>query len=586
MSYRLKVVKDSPIGFWMLDEHSSSSIALDYSGCNNNGSYTGSPNTNILPLVTGGGSGTKITNSAYIDFPITNNYYTSTTTPGMATKYSSDNDFSVECWFHQSIESTNKTTVFADNTNKIGLYWDNGDIVFSVSQDEEVRYPVTYSKRSFYAVGVYSVSAISLYVDARLVATKALSTNFKFTNTAVSFKVGPTAIASDSFVIDAPAIYRYSLSPQSILNHYNAGSVSSSAIQVVAPDQGVLFSGTDASIRAQFQYSYPINRKWTEFLDENTYYDESAGYVSFYKTESSVDKTFIMQDFFMVPSGIPYVTSKVEWRNDLNISVESSVDGSSWLPCTNGMPLPQYTKDSFSSTGLVYIKITMTTLDASKYLPRLAYFAISFYTNKDVYSDNFGYKISSPTEYYIGSLNYPVLSRHYDNGIRTKPGSGFDLAASSPVHAVEMLFTPSTSEANTLLSFTASGTSPETKYAWNGLGAASKANILSIFVNGVDRTSATNISSFLVEEETHHIVINFVDSISGDIKFNYLVSGGPTCLYNNIAVYPKPLTEADIINHYGLYIGKASVSVSDPSISVTEKPFKAYNNDWIVLQSI
>jgi hypothetical protein len=586
MSYRLKVIKDSPIGFWMLDEPSSVSVAMDYSGCNNNGTYVGSPATNILPLVPGGGSGTKITNLAYITFPITNNYYTSTSTPGMATKYSSDNDFSIECWIHQSIESTSKTTLFADNTNKIGLYWDRGDIVFNVSQDNEIRYPVTYSKRSMHIVGSYSISSFSLYVDARLVATKALPSDFKFTNTEISFAIGPTSIASDSFVVDAPAIYRYALSPQSILNHYNAGSVSSSAIQIVSPDQGVLFSGTDASIRAQFQYSYPINRKWTEFLDENTYYDEAAGYVSFYKTESSIAKTFIMEDFFMVPSGIPYVTSKVEWRNDLNISVQSSVDGVVWENCTNGMPLPQYTKDTFSSTGLVYLKITMTTSDASKYLPRLAFFAVNFYTNKDVYADNFGYKISSPTEYYVGSLNYPVLSRHYDNGIRTKPGSGFNLSASSYVHAVEMLFTPSTSAANTLIYIPAASGVPETKYAWNGSGTVSKANILSIFVNGVDRSSETNISSFLVEEETHYIAIVFNLPILGDIQFNYLVSGGPTCLYNNIAVYPEDTAHQTLIDHYGLYIGKPSVSVSDPSISVTEKPFKAYNNDWIVLQSI
>ena len=133
-------------------------------------------------------------------------------------------------------------------------------------------------------VGVYSISSFSLYVDARLVATKALSPEFKFTNTSISLTSGPTSSALDSFVFDAPAVYRYSLSPQSILNHYNAGSVSASAIQIVAPDEGVLFSGTDASIRAQFQYSYPINRRWTEFLDENTYYDENAGYISFYKT--------------------------------------------------------------------------------------------------------------------------------------------------------------------------------------------------------------------------------------------------------------------------------------------------------------
>lgn len=586
MSYRLKVIKDSPIGFWMLDESSSSTVAMDYSGCNNNGSYTGSPATNILPLVTGGGSGTKITNTAYITFPLTNNYYTNTTTPGMATKYSSDNDFSIECWINQSIKSGSKTILFADNVNKIGLYWENGDIVFNISQSNEIRYPVTYSKRSMHIVGVYSISSFSLYVDARLVATKALSPEFNFTNTSISFASGPTTNALDSFVFDAPAVYRYSLSPQSILNHYNAGSVSASAIQIVAPDEGVLFSGTDASIRAQFQYSYPINRRWNEFLNEDTYYDENAGYISFYKTDTSVSKTFIINDFFMIPSGIPYTTSKVEWRNDLNISVESSVDGASWSNCTNGMPLPQYTKDSFSATGLVYIRITMTTSDASKYLPRLAYFAISFYTNKDVYADNGGYTITSPTEYYIGSLNYPVLSRHYDNGIRTKPGSGFNLSASSNVHAIEMLFTPSTSAANTLIYIPASGTVAETKYAWNGSGSVSKANILNVFVNGVDRTSATNISSFLVPEETHHIMITLSTPIKGDIQFNYLVSGGPTCLYNNIAVYPDDITQQIAANHYNMYIGKIITSVSDPSIVVTEKPFKAYNNDWIVLQSI
>ena len=586
MSYRLKVIKDSPIGFWMLDESSSSTVALDYSGCNNNGSYTGSPASNILPLVPGGGSGTKITNSAYITFPITGNYYANTTTPGMATKYSSDNDFTIECWINQSIESSTKTTLFANAASKIGLYWENGDIVFSVSEDNEIRYPVTYSKRSMHLVGVYSISSISLFVDSRLVATKEITSNFKFTNTNISFSVGPTSIAGDSFVIDAPAIYRYSLPAKSIVSHYNAGNVSASAIQIVAPDGGVLFTGTDASIRSQFQYSYPINRKWTEFVDENTYYDANAGYISFYKTDTAVSKTFIMEDFFMIPSGVPYETSKVEWRNDINISVQSSVDGTNWENCANGKPLPQYTKDSFSTTGLVYLKITMTTPDASKHLPRLAYFAVSFYTNKDVYSDNYGYKISSPSEYYIGSLNYPVLSRHYDNGIRTKAGSGFNLSATDNVHSIEMLFTPSTTAANTLVYIPASGLIPETKYAWNGSGSVSKANVLAIFVNGVDRTSATNISSFLNEEELHHIVIDLAEPIKGDIQFNYLVSGGPSCLYNNIAVYPEDLTQEEVRGHYDLYLGKTITSVSDPSIVVTEKPFKAYNNDWIVLQSI
>ncbi len=67
MSYQLKVIKDYPIGFWPLDE-SSGSTAADISGCGNNGTYVGSPAANMLPLVPGGISGTRITNTAYATF--------------------------------------------------------------------------------------------------------------------------------------------------------------------------------------------------------------------------------------------------------------------------------------------------------------------------------------------------------------------------------------------------------------------------------------------------------------------------------------------------------------------------------------
>ena len=85
-----------------------------------------------------------------------------------------------------------------------------------------------------------------------------MSYGFKFTNTNLSIAIGPTTTSGDSFVIDAPAIYRYSLSNASIQRHYGDGNFSAPAIQVVSPDEGVLFSCTDASIRSQFQYSYPI----------------------------------------------------------------------------------------------------------------------------------------------------------------------------------------------------------------------------------------------------------------------------------------------------------------------------------------
>jgi hypothetical protein len=585
MSYQLKVIKDHPIGFWPLDE-SSGLTALDRSGCGNNGTYVGSPISNILPLISGGISGTKITNSSYITLPITKNYYGITTTAGLANKYSSDNDFAIECWVYPSINSIYETPIFSDTSNKIGLYLENGDVVFKVSDTEIIRYPTTYSKRSMHLVGIYSVYSISLYVDGRLAATKTLTDGFKFTNTDLAFSIGPTTDAGDSFIIDAPAIYRYALSSSSIQRHYGDGNFSAPAIQVVAPDEGILFSCTDASIRAQFQYSYPVNKTWSEFLDDNTYYDESAGYISFYKTDSVQAKTFILQDSFLIPSQIPFTSSKVEWRNDLGITVESSLDGVTWQSCSNGQPLPQYTKDSFSSTGVVHTRITMSTTDASKYLPRLAYFAISFYINKDVYADNYGDKISSLNEYYLGSLNYPLLSRHYDNGIRTKTGVGFDLTTTGSVKSLELFFTPSDLTANTLLDVASTGSYTASKYSWTNGGTITKTNILKIYVNGVDQTSQTNISNVFSANQLHHIVLVLTQPCSGILKFNYSVIGGPSCLYNNIAIYSKELTASIASTHYDLYVGRPSISVQDPSITLTEKGITSYNNDWIVLQSI
>jgi len=585
MSYQLKVIKDYPIGFWPLDE-SSGTTALDRSGCGNNGTYVGSPISDILPLISGGISGTKITNTSSVTLPITKNYYGVTTTAGMGTKYSSDNDFTVECWIYPSIVSASATPILSDNSNNIGLYWENGDIVFKVSATDSVRYPVTYSKRALHIVGVYSVYSISLYVDGRLTASKSLIDGFKFTNATLSLAIGPTADAGDSFVIDAPAIYRYSLSNASIQRHYGDGNFSAPAIQVVAPDEGILFSCTDASIRAQFQYSYPVNRQWTEFVDENTYYNESAGYISFYKTDSVQSKTFILQDSFLIPSQIPFVSSKVEWRNDLGITVQSSLDGTNWQNCSNGQPLPQYTKDSFSTTGVVHIKITMATTDASKYLPRLAYFAVSFYTNKDVYADNYGDIISSSGEYYLGSLNYPLLSRHYDNGIRTKAGTGFNLTTGGSVKSLEMFFTPSDLTANTLLDVASTGSYTASKYSWTNGGTITKTNILKIYVNGVDKTSQTNISNVFSANQLHHVILVLTQPCSGMLKFNYSGSGGPSCLYNNISIYGKELTASIAATHYDLYVGRPSISVQDPSIVMTEKDIASYNNDWIVLQSI
>jgi hypothetical protein len=290
-----------------------------------------------------------------------------------------------------------------------------------------------------------------------------------------------------------------------------------------------------------------------------------------------------MEDFFLVPLEIGLVTSKVEWRNDLGISVESSVDGTTWAACTNGQPLPQYTKDSFDSSGKVYIKITMSTTDASKFLPKLSFFCVTFYSDRTIFADNFGDKITSTTDYYLGSLNYPILSRNYMNGIRAKNGAGFNLDTTSSVKSLELFFTPLTLASNTLI-YASGGTT--TRFAWNGSGAISKANIDKVYINNVDVSSATNITNYLVEEEPHHIVLVFTSPITGTFQFNYETSGGPSNLYKNISTYESELTAGKVETHFELYTGKPVETIMESAITLTEQAVEYYNNDWIVLQSI
>ena len=145
-----------------------------------------------------------------------------------------------------------------------------------------------------------------------------------------------------------------------------------------------------------------------------------------------------------------------------------------------------------------------------------------------------------------------------------------------------MFFTPLTLGANALLY----ASSPSaTRFSWNGSGVVSKANIAKVYVNNIDVTNQTNISSYLNAEEPHHVVIVFTTPVSGPIQINYESAGGPSNLYKNIATYEKELTSGIVETHYEVYTGRSVSTITEPSITLTESNIIPYNNDWIVLQS-
>ena len=603
MSYQLKVIKDAPIGFWPLDE-TSGTTASDISGCGNNGTYYGSITTNILPLISGGLSASKITNTDYVSLPISKDFNGVLANGGMATAYNSDNDFSLEVWFYPKITTNSLTPIFADLSNQVGIFYQSGNLVF-LAAGQRLDYTIPYAKRSMHVVATYSPSGMSLSINGKRVALKNIDSP-KFINTQLNLSVGPTQSALDSFIVDAPAVYRYSLSIGDIARHY-LYSKPIDYEQVAIPDEGTMFDISDKNIFKPFSYILPQNNDFEIAVNSDTYYDKLNNCLSFIQTDTPESKTFVMQNYFLVPTTTGLNSSKVEWYGDNGISIETSLTGTagSWVACTNGQSVPQYKTGSvnFSESGLLHFKITITSADTSKILPLLKYVGFYFYTNKEFVSNNSGMSIRSKQplggdidlttwEYNLGTDNYPILSRHVENGIIPSE-AGFYINTIREIRTVEMFFTPKNLNKNCLLY--SEYNSNIISYLWSNSGAITKSNISAIYVNGVNRTSATNISSFLQQDEICHVVLCLNQPISGDIWFNVKVAnnlwtnGGGKNLYKNITLYPTQFSAQNAQNHYYLYTDRASIVALDSqnnSIALTEESVEAYDNDWIVIKSV
>ena len=586
MSYYLDIIKDSPIGFWKLDE-SSGQVAYDISGCNNHGSYVGQIVKLGMPIVSGGDHSNKIDSSNYIQFTISKDFSGTTGTGGFATAYTSDNDFTLEAWFHPKT-LTSLTPILADSSG-IGLYWDNGNIVFKL-ESQRIDYSVPNPNRVMHIVGIYSINSMSLYVDGVLVVTKTIS--IKFTNTSVSLSCGPTT-AGQYFLIDSPAVYRYALSQQSILSHYNSLFLNNDE-QISIADSGQLFLVSEKYYQPDVEYSYPEAESWKSlsYNNDNLSWDEKDN--SLYLSSGTSGE--IVEDLVLNITK-PYISSRIDWvgTSGVSIYVSDISESGPWTICTNGSSIPGFTQgSSFSSKKILYFKIQFVSSDFNVYAAELHSLKIYFYTQKKMFAHNGGNTISisqpasgSTWDIDFSQNNYPVRSRNYNNGIRPK-SSAFFIKLEEEAKSVEMIFTPKSLSSGNLI-FNKTGL-VETALSWASDGLISKSNISSIYINGQDASSATNISSYLYIDEPNYIFITATSLISGELWLNGKQLLGVRSgvlddnLYQNIAIYSSATISPS--EHYNMYIGKPASTADGSSLLMTEEPIKTYSRDRVVFQII
>lgn len=599
MSYTSVVLKDSPVGFWPLDE-STGNTAFDHSGCGNDGTYFGfMSRPQIFPLVSGGKTGTAMSGSCTLTFPIVFDYTGETAKGTFGDKYSSDNDFTLEAWVY--IKDTNIYTSNAHapvsllgSAPHIGIYFVDDSIRFYVDYTTYVAYQPDSLNKLLHIVGIYNPGNISLYINGELVASKSIP-DFKFTNNELSAIISNGGGAmTDLFIIDAPAVYRYALSEQQIKSHYNSSNPIP-AIQIISPDGGVLFSGSDYEALKTFTYSYPINKKWTQFVSADIEYNGEGNYLTLTNGVSSA--TFY--DYFIIPAGIDFISSKIEWNSDNRITISSSIDGETYIPCTNGHPLPQWMlgDNTFSTEKIIYLKVDFYSETPNETSPRLKNINISFYNEKVIHADNYGDYISLEQPSGTGidasiwdmsapSIIYPVLTRNELAGFKPEGQAGFVINTDTNLRSLEFIVrTPDAMSNGCLFSHESAWLEWDSSYLIN------KQGIDAIYVNGQEVTTETDISQYLIPGEIHHVVIDFAYDITTKIYMNARVDTGEWTnseigySYSNIAIYPAQLGNK-ALGHYNLYTEAAYSYADTVSMTMTETGIKAYNNDWQVVKSV
>jgi hypothetical protein len=591
MSYKYTVLQDKPTAFYLLDEVRSGSVGsytsltstfatyadlrdrgvsysalsglpvYDYSGNAYDGYAINASSSELMPLIAGGVRGTKVLSDTLVNFNV----------PGIANSFYADNSFSIEAWVVLPEYSASEVSIVADATNSIGLFYKNGNLIFKVGLNS-AEYKVS-NKESIYVVGQFSTNKISLYINGSLVNFTSLD-KYRFENTSVNFRSGPSL---NNFIIDSVAFYKFNLSDAQIIKHYRNGIKEIKYSQIVSNDGGYLFSMNTAMMKPVMSYSYPKSRSWKNFINENVNMSVDEAYLYF---DSSLSGSFTFTDSIIIPDTLGITSSQIYWESDTDgISVKASIDGTTWEDCINGSPLPFFNKNDNQIAPVLYIQASMSSSDTSKYLPILKSIHVDFFKNKDFYCDNFGYYISSDYDYSLPRSNSTILSYNKNNGLRMYNGHGFTINSDLSTRTIELIFTPDGGQ-NVLFS------APSKIYEWDNLGVISKTGVSSVYVNGIDRTSATNISEFFSIGLPHYVVITLSTNAATSLKFNQnqadTKSGGNN-MYNNLSIYPTAFTQYDVARHYQLYTDNIINTVSDSLMTVSESTSGTNSTAYLVV---
>ena len=330
------ILKDKPLAAWSMDSDSFPNI-YDLSGNFHDGVYNHNTlyNLEIFPLLGGSNNGILIDNSKGLSFPNIE----------IADANNSNNAFSIELWVYIKNSNSEYINLFSSSSNEISIKYKKGGIYFNVGSETTVA-KVDNSKRVLHIVATYTPQYICLYINGTRLSKKILN-NFKFNiinDSNTTFNIGPTN-DQNSFIIDDVSVYKYELSDNQILNHYNYPSTNSPE-QVAYKNSGVVFYGNDSSLYSSIKRSYPSQISWKNFYSDEILYSSTDNSLSL---SPGVNQSFIYDSFTVLPA-INILSSKIEWDDaeGVNLYVSTTGEPDSYSLCKNGYSIPGWTSDIVS----------------------------------------------------------------------------------------------------------------------------------------------------------------------------------------------------------------------------------------------
>jgi hypothetical protein len=589
--YQRRIMLERPHSAWSLD--TVAATYPDIAGGTNDALQVGNPAESYVALVAGAGGSIIVADDATIEYP-----------NSVVTNDRGLRAFSLEAWI-KPINLDGPIVILGHDLNS-GLILDGFEIQFTLPFD--VPYTCSYTFKdveTYHVVGVFDGSSLLLYVNGVLQDTQALEPE-SIINGFGAFPqdelvTGDTAEIGQLLAIDSPALYSFSLTSAQIESHFLWGRRVRSVEEIVGGGLGTWHSFTDDRTSRTFVRTYASAADWETTKNEDVVISDDGVQPADDENLDSLPGTLDIS-VSLGEDGEQIHAIKIDWIAEGDYIVETSLDGTTYVPTTNHSLVAAVTQPFVIFDENVYARITFTggVPDDESIVRSLTL---------TVYADEFA---SSSYASRIATLDGNVILAETHNepieqndlrGARIDGGSiviSEDADADDPqdINAVELWVKFNVlSGAFYVMDSRSTGTTTRARLHWNGSTMVIDGLSGRIYVNG---PRIETLSSVVWETgRWYHIIITYTSDFNEPVYLGREYDGsndadtdmqiGHVAFYRNFPLSSEPtvsdFTGQDVLDQY---LGITRFVIEDDAATVTEPadPADLYAYEWVIEPSV